>query len=471
LIFAKFRPLMTKRKILFHGALLFVLNISWSQELKFETDSLVIMSPDSLQEEFYVVAPAIEYVPADDSPELIQDRLSCIQSTIPLTYDRMVQGFIDYFTIRGREYTKSAIRKKDIYFPIFERYLKEYGLPDELKYLSIIESGLSPEAISRARAVGLWQFMSTTGKQYGLQSSWYWDDRMDPEKSTQAACRYLADLYNIFHDWPMALAAYNAGPGNVLKARRKAGYKNDFWQIYPYLPKETRSYVPQFIAIIYAMKYANYHNFYEPNPEQIISYDTLVVKTFLNLETYSSLTGACIGDLRQLNPQLRTNAIPDNGKEHVLRIPSASKFILNNNRTAILDSAARTGREQFAEIQKKMEEVQYIYYRVRPGNTLGSIALRNGVKVQELKSWNGLSGNMIHPGQMLKIFTSGRSVQVASRPAKIDSGTNSAVYVVQPGDTLWDIAKKFNGISIESIKNKNGLTHNQIKPGQKLIIQ
>jgi membrane-bound lytic murein transglycosylase D len=462
---------MTSPKFFFTGFLLFILNVTWSQEISLETDSLLLLPTDSLHEEFYVVAPAIEYFPADDTPELIQDRLSCINSDIPLSYNRMVQGFIDYFTIRDREYTKAVLRKKDIYFPIFERYLKQYGLPDELKYLSIIESGLSPGAISRARAVGLWQFMSSTGRQYGLQSSWYWDDRMDPEKSTEAACRYLSDLYKIFHDWPLALAAYNAGPGNVLKARRRAGYKNDFWQIFPHLPRETRSYVPQFIAIVYAMKYAEYHNFHEPNPEMVITHDTLMVKSFLNLETFSALTGTCTGDIRQLNPQLRANAIPDNGKQHILRIPAASKAILNNNRVAILDSSARSGRNQFAEIQKKMEEKQYIYYRVRSGNTLGTIAMRNGVKVDDLKNWNGLSGNTIHPGQMLKIFTSARPASTSTSVAKISTTKGSSVYVVQPGDTLWDIAKKYNGISIESIKSKNGLTHNRIKPGQKLIIQ
>jgi membrane-bound lytic murein transglycosylase D len=216
-----------------------------------------------------------------------------------------------------------------------------------------------------------------------------------------------------------------------------------------------------------------FHNFHVPNPEMVITHDTLMVKSFLNLETFSALTGTCTGDIRQLNPQLRANAIPDNGKQHILRIPAASKAILNNNRVAILDSSARSGRNQFAEIQKKMEEKQYIYYRVRSGNTLGTIAMRNGVKVDDLKNWNGLSGNTIHPGQMLKIFTSARpaSTSTSTSVAKISTTKGSSVYVVQPGDTLWDIAKKYNGISIESIKSKNGLTHNRIKPGQKLIIQ
>lgn len=441
------------------------------------TDSATwVMPTDSLHEELYVVAPAIDFIPGEDTPELVADRLSCVStSAFPLTYNKTVQSFIDYFTIRDREWTKSMIRKKDIYFPLFEKYLQQYGLPDDLKYLSIIESGLNPAAISRARAVGLWQFMAATGKHYGLHSNWYWDDRMDPEKSTEAACKYLSELYRIFKDWPLALAAYNSGPGTVLKANKRSGFKNDFWLIHPYLPRETKAYVPQFIAILYSMKYAESYNLNEPYGEKIIPSDTLVVNSYLDLKTLSNLTGTCQDDIRLLNPQLKVHALPDNDKTHILRIPVWAKAELDKNRIFILDSASKTGKHDFERLAKQLEERPYIYYKVRSGNSLGYIASRHGVRVDELRQWNNLRGNMIHPGQILKVMLPpGKSVQnivEKSNPAPITKPISGNQYVVQPGDTLWSIAKKFDGLTIEKLMSLNGLPNNKITPGQKLVVQ
>ncbi|MBM3177622.1 MAG: LysM peptidoglycan-binding domain-containing protein [Bacteroidetes bacterium] len=434
------------------------------------TDTTEVVATDSLHEEFYEVAPAIEFVPGDEPPGLLEDRLSCIDSDFPLTYNKTVHSFIDYFTIRDREFTKSILRRKDLYFPIFEKYLAQYNLPDDLKYLSIIESGLVPTAVSKARAVGLWQFMSSTGKHFGLHNNWYWDDRMDPEKSTDAACRYLAELYRIFKDWPLALAAYNSGPGTVLKANRRSGYKNDFWKIYPYLPRETRAYVPQFIAMVYTMKYAENHNFYEPHGEKFIPSDTITVSSYLNLDVFSNLTGTCREDLRQLNPQLLTAALPDNDRVHVLRIPVGAKENLLKNKASILDSASKSGKSAFESLARELEEKQYIYYKVKSGNSLGYIASRYGVKIDDLKAWNGLRKNMIHPGQMLKIMVSPSRVAAAKTKSQTIPAKPGSVYVVQPGDTLWDIAKNA-GVSIEKIKSSNGLSGNNIAPGQKLILR
>ncbi len=464
---------MFHRKAIIFCACAVFARVAAAQEEPLPTAADSVIAPtDSLHKEFYTVAPAVEFIPADDTPELIADRLGCINGQFPLTYNRTVQSFIDYFTIRDREYTKAMLRKKDLFFPLFEKYLAQYGLPDDLKYLSIIESGLNPSAVSRASAVGLWQFMSATGKHYGLHNNWYWDDRMDPEKSTEAACRYLAELYRIFKDWPLALAAYNSGPGTVLKANRRSGYKNDFWLIYPYLPRETKAYVPQFIAIVYAMKYADHHNLHQPHPEKPIAYDTIQVNTFLNLETFSRLTGTCKEDLKQLNPQLKASAIPGNGKTHHLRIPVKAKEVLVQNRTVIMDSASRTGKAEFEQVAKKMEEKQYLYHKVKAGSSLGQIASRYRVRVQDIRSWNNLAGNTIHPGQMLRIYVSGNTAALASRktasPAVAKAGN---VYVVQPGDTLWEIAKKFDGMTIEKIKQANGLTANRIEPGQRLVIR
>jgi membrane-bound lytic murein transglycosylase D len=415
----------------------------------------------------------LEYIPAEATPQLIADRLSCLQQTIELTYNSKVQPFIDYFTIRDREYTRMIQRRMDLYFPLFEKKLKEYNLPDELKYLSVIESGLNPRATSRARAVGLWQFMSGTGRYMGLSNDWYIDERMDPEKSTDAACRYLKQLYSIFGDWQLALAAYNSGPGTVRYAIRKSGYKKNFWDVYARLPRETKSYVPQFIAIIYAMNHTEEHNLVEWAREVVPPYDTLHVKQFLHFETFANLTGTCLEDMQRLNPSVMRSALPDNGKKYIINVPTWAKNSLALNRQVILDSASKIGKKELETLAKNItggtygREVQI--YRIRSGDVLGSISERFGVRVDDIKKWNSLSGNTIRVGQRLSIWT----FPVKSASSKtLDAfiSPNSKTYTVQPGDTLWEISKKLQGISVEKIKDMNKLRGNKLKPGQKLII-
>ncbi|MEQ9593197.1 MAG: LysM peptidoglycan-binding domain-containing protein [Cyclobacteriaceae bacterium] len=424
-----------------------------------------------------------DYVPSSESPELVADRLSCIQSQIPLKYNERVHAFINYFTVKDRDYTRMVLRRKDLYFPIFEKYLKAYNLPDELKYLSIVESGLNPKAVSRARAVGLWQFMSPTGRYFGLHNDFYIDDRMDPEKSTEAACKYLTQLYNMFGDWELALAAYNSGPGNVRKAIRRSGYKKNFWEIFPYLPRETRAYVPQFIAVMYTLNYSSNHNLFEPSDEPWVPHDTLLVSKFLHFETFASLTGADMHDMQRLNPSVLHKAIPETGRTYTIKVPIAAKLALDQNRVSILDSASRVGKEELEIIAKKILGGTYgrelINYRVRSGDVLGKIAERYRVRVGDIKSWNNLSSNMIRTGQNLKIWVlpSYHSEALVARnnagsqhaPAKV-SLPNSKIYVVQPGDTLWDISRKFDGLTIEKLKTLNNLKSNNLQPGQKLIV-
>lgn len=427
---------------------------------------------DSLHKEFYLVAPAYEYIPGDETPELISGRLACIESTIPLRSNKTVHAFIQYFTVRDREYTKAMLRKKNLYFPIFEKYLAKYNLPDELKYLSVIESGLNPRAVSHAKAVGLWQFMSYTGKHYGLSTDWYWDERMDPEKSTEAACRLLSDLFRMFKNWELALAAYNSGPGTVMKANRKSGYKNDFWEIYQFLPRETRSYVPQFIAIVYSMKYAEEHNLFEPFVEQYVSTDTIQVNSFLNVETLANLTGTCLEEMHFLNPSLKTKAIPHNGKWHTLKMPLLAKQMLVKNKIFILDSARRSGKNDFENqaLSKTVSGKELQFYIVKSGDGLGVIAARYGVKQEELKEWNNLYSGIIHPGQRLKVWVKPTALS-ASKSQSAVAVKAPNVYVVQSGDSLWDISQKFEGVSIDQIKQLNSLSGNNIKPGQKLVLR
>ncbi|MBS1543118.1 MAG: transglycosylase SLT domain-containing protein, partial [Bacteroidetes bacterium] len=346
------------------------------------------------------------YIPAELTPELVEDRHSCILKTTPLNYHSAVPGFIDYSPMRNRDFTKQMLRRKDLYFPMFEKYLAQYNLPDELKYLSIIESALNPRAVSRASAVGLWQFMAYTGRYFGLHNDYYFDERMDPEKSTEAACRYIGQLYSMFGSWELTLAAYNSGPGTVKRAIRRSGYKKSFWEIYNYLPRETRSYVPQFIAMIYTINYAEDHNLFVDDPERIIPHDTITVNKFLHLETFAQLTGSCADELLQLNPTIRHMAIPDN-KSFTLKLPLESKQQFAARRLAILDSASR-GRKEFEQIAinavGNTAGRDLVVYHVKNGDVLGLIAQRHRVRVEDIRTWNNLQSNMIRAGQRLNIW-------------------------------------------------------------------
>ncbi len=442
-----------------------------------EAEEDMLYKEDTSDYVFYALPTELEYIPGDDDPAILRDRLSCIEHEIPLTYNDKVHAFINYFTVRDREYTRLMIRRKHLYFPLFEKYLARYNLPDELKYLAIIESGLNPRAVSRARAVGLWQFMSATGKYYGLNHDWYIDERMDPEKATDAACRYLRDLYRMFNDWELALAAYNTGPGNVRKAIRRSGYKKSFWEIYRHLPRETRSYVPQFVAIIYTMNHLEQHNFFDEHHERLVRSDTLRVNNFVHFETLAALTGSCVEDLQKLNPSVQHNAIPDRGRSFVMHIPLTAKERLEEDRLAILDSASRVGRKELEALAKAIQGNTYgrerIVYKIKSGDVLGSIAIRHGVRVSDIKQWNNLRSDVIRAGQRLSIWVKPGTAQTTVASAAPVTSVNlqgQKTYVVQPGDTLWDISRKFNGVSIEKIKTLNKLNDNRIQPGQKLVL-
>lgn len=413
-----------------------------------------------------------EHVP-DASYDLVADRVACIQSDIPLTYNERVKSFIDYFTVRDREYTRMVIRRKDIYFPIFEKYLKKHNLPQDLKYLAIVESGLKPEARSRVGAVGLWQFMPSTGRMFGLNRDWYIDERQDPEKSTEAACKYLKQLYRMFGDWELALAAYNTGPGNVRKAIRRSGYKKSFWDIYRYLPRETRSYVPQFVAIAYTLSYIDEHNLREEIPEYLVEADTLMVSQFASLKVLAEQLNVCEEDLQRLNPELRRAAVPETAKNYPLRIPADLADFIAANTSSLLDSAgSETIKKQFIAKAQKSSGSTYgrtkMTYRVRRGDVLGKIAERHGVRLSDVRRWNNIRGSRIYAGQRLTLYvkSSNRAVASAAR-TPVSAGK---VHLVQPGDSLWEISRKYQGLTVAKIKQLNNLRTNSIKPGQKLII-
>ncbi|MEQ9298938.1 MAG: transglycosylase SLT domain-containing protein [Cyclobacteriaceae bacterium] len=418
-----------------------------------------------------------DYVP-DFTYDQIGERLESIGGEIPLNYNDRVKAFIDYFTIRNRDYTRGILAKKDIYFPIFEEYLKKYDLPDELKYLSIIESGLNPNALSRVGAGGLWQFMPSTGRIFGLQSDWYIDDRMDPYASTEAACKYLKSLHKQFGDWELALAAYNTGPGNVRRAIRRSGYKKSFWEIYRYLPRETRSYVPQFVAMIYSINYAEEHNLWMPE-NHMPAYDTVMVSDYFHMETFANLLNVCLDDMIALNPQVKRGAIPEGRKDFALRLPAELKPMVLENRLAYYDSASKVGKMELEHLARNLPGSTYgrerQVYRVRGGDVLGKIAGNYGVRVVDLKKWNNLSSSMIRVGQRLNIwvlpqYSSKTKDQYIVQNLPQTAKANNGYYKVQYGDTLWEISRKYQDVSIDKIKSLNNLSNNSIQVGQVLRI-
>ena len=345
------------------------------------------------------------------------DRLSRMPTVMEMPYNEIVRKFIDMYTGRLRNQVAFMLSACNFYMPIFEEALDAYGLPLELKYLPIIESALNPSAVSRAGACGLWQFMLATGKIYGLESNSLVDERRDPIKATWAAARYLKDMYDIYKDWNLVIAAYNCGPGTINKAIRRSGGKTDYWEIYNYLPKETRGYVPAFIAANYVMTYYCKHNICPMETNIPDATDTVQVSRNLHFEQIADICGIGMDEIKSLNPQYKRNIVPGDSKPRTLRLPInyISTFIDNqdtiyahrsaelfkNRRTvsvASTRSKARSGRSTGSS------QGDVTYHRIRSGETLSTIARKYGVTVSQLKSWNGLRSTRINAGKRLKIY-------------------------------------------------------------------
>ena len=336
------------------------------------------------------------------------DRLSRIPSIIEMPLNDIVKKHIEAYTNRLRNKVSFILAAANFYMPLFEEALDTYDLPLELKYLPIIESALNPTAISRQRASGLWQFMLRTGKLYGLENNSLVDERRDPIKSTWAAARYLKDLYNIYKDWHLVLAAYNCGPGNVNKAIRRAGGATDYWEIYQFLPKETRGYVPGFIAANYVMHYYCEHGICPMEAQLPATTDTIHIHKDLNLQQVAGVCNIDIEQLRSLNPQYKKDVVPGNSKPYVLRLPNntVNQFIdlqdsiyaykadqfQKRKTVAVKESTAKSSNSKNAK-----------YHKIRRGDTLGGIALKYGVSVKQLRRLNNIRGNNITAGKSLRI--------------------------------------------------------------------
>ena len=438
----------------------------------------IVISASAQWDEAY----GYEFIP-DVPDSVIESRLGLIEDQIALEFTETVKQHIQFYTVTRRDYARKMLNRSSMYFPLFERKLAEHGLPDQLKYLSIVESGLNSEAMSHAAAVGLWQFIYSTGKIYGLESDWYIDDRMDPEMATEAACRYLKYLFNYFNDWELALAGYNSGPGRVNRAIRYAGGLRNFWDIYNYLPNETKAYVPKFVAVTYVFNFAEEHNLFADEPLYWPEYDTIQVSQYLHLETFMSEAGICAEDMERLNPQIKHAAIPERARNYPVRIPADMKEAIEADRLFLFDTAGSVAK---AEIERMAAaEVgavagrNKVVHTVRSGDVLGSIAERYDVRVSDIKRWNRMSSDLIRIGQNLSIWllpnqtvpsASYSSTTTRSSTPPVTPRPGQKVHFVQEGDTLWDISVAHN-VSIENIKSWNNLTSDCIRPGQTLIVE
>lgn len=440
-----------------------------------------------------------------------------MQRSIPLQYNSIVHSFVDYFIYKKPSFTKKMLERKNFYFPIFEKYLAKYNMPDELKYLSMLESGLNPKAISHAKAVGLWQFMKPTGKDFGLRVDEYVDDRMDIEKSTEAACKYFRQLYNIFGDWELVLASYNTGPGNLRRAIRRAGNITNYWQLHPYLHKDTRAYVPQFTAIMYMMNHADEYGIFPEEIMEPVAVEKVIIDGYLDLETFSNMSGISIDDIQKHNPSILKGVLPAHSRGFELKIPAENYAYFEANRQMILDSAQRQNGvsvmlasnkdvtengvviigggsarasndnetiveendkpEKVEDEIKKIRKVKKKTYTVKKGDVLNRIAEKYDVDMYDLKVWNHLKSSKIMVGQKLIILDDVEEVVEVERTIKEERKSKKTIektkpkyHIVQRGDTLWSISQRYGGISVEKIKKMNGLRSNSVKKGQKLKI-
>jgi membrane-bound lytic murein transglycosylase D len=462
-------------------------------------------------------------IPAYDpgySDAVIKKKLEQIPAVFPMTYNSDVKTYVNYFTQVKRGYTSRMLGLCEIYFPMFEEYLDNKKLPTELKYLPIIESAFNPKAQSRVGATGMWQIMYKTGRMLGLNMNSYIDERMDPRRSTEAGINYLEQLYKIYGDWQLALAAYNAGPGNVNKAIANAGGVKNFWAIKRFLPQETQNYVPSFIGMVYAMTYAQEYKIpaTKPlfNPNMI---DTVMINEKVSLQHISNTIGIDKEELSFLNPSLKLGIIPPSAEGFALRLPIGYIARFETNRTTINNDPSMFLPEPIV-VEEVSEPVwttvtKTITHVVRSGESLSGIAQKYAVNLTDLKKWNHLKSSSLQKGQKLSIKTTEKqkvasapkvtytsptvtttppttkpvstsvNINTASIPGTFNSTTSTPTtktievwetvpttkyHIVKSGENLSTIADKYN-VSLSQIKSWNKLSSTKIMKGQKLAIK
>lgn len=442
-----------------------------------------------------------------DFPDSVYiERLSNLISVIDMTYNNIVRSFIHLYTKNRRNQVEVMLGLTDYYFPIFEEVLDHYGLPLELRYLPVVESALNPRAVSRAGATGIWQFMFATARMYNLTINSLVDERRDPMASSHAAARYLRDLHGIYNDWTLALAAYNCGPGNVNRAIRRAGGSRNYWDIYYFLPRETRGYVPAFIAATYAMTYYREHKLMPVATEFPVFSDTIMINREVHLMQIAEVLDMPVELLRDMNPQYRRDVIPARTQSYALRLPFGytTKFIDHQDdifahRTDYYLSQANltvAPTSASAAASNPPPGRSQVNYTVKQGDNLGFIASWFNVGVSDLRNWNNIRGNIIRAGQRLVVYVPSNQTDyyneinnlsfavkqsrrggraTVNQPAVTTVSSEAGdylYYTVRQGDTLWEIARQFPGVSDSDILRLNQLSNaNRIFPGQRLRIK
>lgn len=396
-------------------------------------------------------------------------------SPIAFTYNDKVKRLISVYGTHRRLMLSRVMGMSELYFPMFEEELEKSNLPMELKYLPIVESALNNTVRSRAGAVGMWQFMYRTGKYLGLKINNYVDERRDPIKSTKTAIKYLAYLHGIYDDWLLALAAYNAGPGNVNKAIRRAGGKKNFWAIQYGLPKETRNYVPSFMAVAYLMEHSADHNLYPVRPKfEIRNIDTVTIKQAVHFNQISKVLCIPYADVVFLNPQYKRAYVPIKSSDttkFTITLPVSAIGDFVNNEEIIYNYKEKDINIAPQDVYANRSEV---VHRVRKGESVGLIAQRYNVRISDVREWNNLSSrSYIYPGQKLVIFAKDGSTAARGYTIKNEENYNGYLYyTIRRGDTLWDIAKKYQGVSASDILKLNHMSARKVlKPGMKIKIK
>lgn len=431
----------------------------------------------------------------DLSTDLLKERLKILdsKSAFHIEYNQGLENIIKHYLKNRKKAYERLMSLSQYYFPFFEEALAKYNVPLEIKYLAVVESALNPRAVSKAGATGLWQFMYGTGKQYNLDINTFTDERSDMLKATEAACQYMVNMYAIFGDWDLVLASYNAGPGNVTKAIRRSGGKQNYWNIRPYLPKETQGYVPAFLATMYVFEFHKEHGIKPNKPvANHFATDTILIKNKISFKQLSDVLDISVEQLQFLNPSYKRDFIPFiKDKKHYVRLPLDKVAIFTSNEPKIYAYA----EYEFNKREKPFFNPDYVagtesesitktkYHKVRRGETLGGISKRYGVTISEIKKWNKLKSNSAPLGRNLKIITEEQVVAVAT-PAKSKSNVAEKVqdsvlqksqikpnelHIVEKGESLYSIAKKHN-VTKDDIKTWNNLEDENILIGSSLLV-
>lgn len=424
----------------------------------FSEDTIHTLTPDTTLILDTLLLDQKTILKADKPLNIFDERLRILDENSPmdLAYNEKVHPFIESYIGRNKALISRMQGLKNLYFPLFEQQLDKYNLPLELKYLAIVESAMNPKAKSHSGATGLWQFMYLTGKQYGLNVTSYMDERQDPYKATEAACVYFEKLYDTFGDWNLVLAAYNGGPGYLQKKINTVG-SNDFWVLHPHLRRETRNYIPTFIAVNYAMNYVEEHGIIPQTTKiEVGKTDTLTLKKQVDVKVLSEMICVNKETILYLNPAYKKDIFPN---ESVVVLPefAANDFRFNEETNYTFIEAV--------DNKEILIDEERIVYRVNKGDYLGRIAKDHNVHVFELKEWNNLKTTNLDIGDKLVIYVKNNQ-KIQEKLQKLTKNE----YIVQKGDTLWGIAKKHDGLSVWKIKSLNNLESDNLKPGTKILL-